>query len=844
MQNTIDDFDNGILFEQKNTTSAAVNNNEILKNPFFLNVVEKKLDEVTKKDLYIKYSHVYILCNREKETNNINKIYEQNLSEKELSELSTLMTLVKCEKKIIYYNKDHYNQSQLLNITHLASFNHRCYKLEKTEIIVPMFEYSEQHADVIAKLYNTTDFKDLVKIINYTTVFANNIDKSYIIANLKGSEYWENKYNCDINMSNSFNQRKFKAINDQNNDIVSNTKDQPQEIKTILDAIAKDNINKNHYELKSNKNDKFVDASEALNFGSGKRTYFPNKINYSQMNKQSFYQDIFVHLKEKDKYDVFNALLTTKEYSHLVMNNKQVLTAMKQLFSDHKAFYKCYIGYAWMCFYFEECIYKTNALNSDRYIFDLDTTALLPTFPFSFDDIHQNPYVTLLLNKETIDYENNCLAIPQISGHDYSVTNFDEFKERFNIFTTGKSNKNIFDKLKWESFAVTGSLIPACCQKHPVLLDYVCTPQDVFLQDRYSKYFNHYYETSDIDMMCNKQSVYDFMDSVQYVADIVSENIDSKVNIEPVTSMMIMITQKYINNNIQNISLWYKKDVTVIDVFSNLNNYKEYFYSVYLDLMKNKIVNNTKQNSLYEHFDKQVLLENLKLTFMNHVTKKSQMKENDCTMYVYSDDVDAELLLKVNHSIKFKLHSKQLLHSIEIFRATGADFFKVVGRFHLPCVRGYYNGSNTYLMPSCITALMTGINIDYKYFAGIRDPIDIINKYRMRGFSVIINKTERKHMLDYNKTVITPHNKMFLVNNKTELFGAKLLGNNIYNSKGPIHQPLVNKKYIMNMTDLAEEYKNYNYDVAKSVINVFKLKTINDSGCIEPLKKWLSTACY
>ena len=53
------------------------------------------------------------------------------------------------------------------------------------------------------------------------------------------------------------------------------------------------------------------------------------------------------------------------------------------------------------------------------------------------------------------------------------------------------------------------------------------------------------------------------------------------------------------------------------------------------------------------------------------------------------------------------------------------------------------------MTPSCITAHMTRTNIDYKYISGNKDPIEIINKYRMRGFGTILNKNEISHYLNY-----------------------------------------------------------------------------------------------
>jgi hypothetical protein len=64
-------------------------------------------------------------------------------------------------------------------------------------------------------------------------------------------------------------------------------------------------------------------------------------------------------------------------------------------------------------------------------------------------------------------------------------------------------------------------------------------------------------------------------------------------------------------------------------------------------------------------------------------------------------------------------------------------------------VRAYYNGSNVFMTPSFITSQMTFMNIDYKYFAGTRDPIEIINKYRLRGYGTWLSENEIKQYHAY-----------------------------------------------------------------------------------------------
>ena len=72
-----------------------------------------------------------------------------------------------------------------------------------------------------------------------------------------------------------------------------------------------------------------------------------------------------------------------------------------------------------------------------------------------------------------------------------------------------------------------------------------------------------------------------------------------------------------------------------------------------------------------------------------------------------------------------------------------------VSRFHLPCVRGYYDGMEVYLLPSAISALITNKCIDYKYFAGVRSPFDILLKYIFRGYTIFLNKKEMVKIVEY-----------------------------------------------------------------------------------------------
>jgi hypothetical protein len=101
------------------------------------------------------------------------------------------------------------------------------------------------------------------------------------------------------------------------------------------------------------------------------------------------------------------------------------------------------------------------------------------------------------------------------------------------------------------------------------------------------------------------------------------------------------------------------------------------------------------------------------------------------------------------YTYKYKIISPHINHELELFRIKSDDFLSHVSQFHLPCVRAYYDG-NVYLLPSCISALLTLMNIEYKYVSGNTDILEIVNKYVIRGFGTWLNETEIKDLIKYS----------------------------------------------------------------------------------------------
>ena len=216
-----------------------------------------------------------------------------------------------------------------------------------------------------------------------------------------------------------------------------------------------------------------------------------------------------------------------------------------------------------------------------------------------------------------------------------------------------------------------------------------------------------------------------------------------------------------------------------------------------------------------------------------------------------STNLDSNKEIDLKYTYKFNIESNYLNHNLELFSINNDDFFGIVAQFHLPCVRAYYDGINVFLTPSCISAHLTYMNIDYKYFAGSKDPLDIINKNRLRGFGTWLNKNEIIIMKKYCNSVLFWTNLYSLSNNNNNdnnntdnnILGPLSLNHKIFRPR------LYNIDYFLNKNlNLNNRYDNSElgftvYHTTKSVplniINYDNFISIDENGNIIPVKKWI-----
>ena len=756
-------------------------------------------------------------------------------------------------------------------------------QFDVNEIVINMIDFNKTQTKLYAACYNNVytkldlllkvssmcDLYDITKNI-YTREHLNGL-----IFNIEPMSHWSYTENTLFNMNEVFNKRKLsynpmRQVNESNDIVINNLSRNVH--NNYIDEMINEDSQVNTNKLIETKSE-YMNIYESLK-KSPKRTYFATIDNNMATHVDTVCKifKIFEH-DESLQYRLIYMMMTSKELCHLVVNNKNLLEKITPLLNKYLYVYKYLWGYAWVSLYIEEAIFSTKSTKLNRFVFDIDTASLLPTFPFLMTKPKTNPYFCLQLNDNLIDIENNCIGLTSLQDHYtyYGVCTRAEAIKRTNIFMTGNSNLNPLDGLDKEIFAVSGSIIPACLQRLNPLFEY-SAPYLMTNDNRWNAYFSHYYENADIDLMCGVRNNNEFITHVADAIAIIAKNLKCDVNdihIEPSKSVSVFVSQLFCTTCINDINSELGTSYTVDNLQKGLNelitnnlsdnnenlytNLKHYFYRDYIIEKNEQLKKWNKERSTHDSVYMKLMDMNNSINELNeltirsmtfNLTKANYIKRDYETSFFVSDfstdQINPEedyLVFKFADAIKFKLSSSKLMRQFEVFKVEPGDPFKTVARFHNPCVRGYMQGDNFWLLPSCISAFMTMINIDYKYFAGSRNPIDIINKYRMRGYGVILNKNELADFIYFNTNIKT-NGCLFYSTNKNDLVGPKTIGDKIFKPRVFIHnvpeQDAYNKitqRYISNEAELICAYEKF-CNLNLSGNNMLSRNTISDNGNI------------
>lgn len=761
-----------------------------------------------------------------------------------------------------HYNKLVYNQihkkqsykmpSQLIKSEFKSGFrsgSESRSEFESESNIIIMGELNKSQVELYLDIYNDDDesldkFNELIIMSRYYQV---NPEKYYLKKKLsneldKINKYWENSYNCKFNLNNNFFSRKFNSMNVN---LVEN-------INLSAEINANTNLNEsNNYLEEIIKTNKWFDMS-IKKYSMAKNVLLTNDE----------ITEIYNYIPtEYFQYKFIGNMICSRTYCHLILNNYSLMKIISPLINKYKIVFKYLIGYGWLSLKSEEYFMFNNVKDDSRIVFDIDTANLLPIFPFCFDDINQNPYSMVLMDNELIDLNNNCMGMNQIENYEryYGVCDSREFEKRLNIFVNGSNVKGVLDYIDWSCCAITGSAMTCCGMKLNPLME-LCKNHDgnELTDEDILRYFNYYYSDSDIDMLCNKIFYYDFIMVVTEFLNKIRLNY-ANIQVGNIHTSSILMSKEFIQNNLLEIRELLSNemiDVEWIEKNIGMRELKKYFYDKYYLCWKNeqkqyfatKTVLTDANDELIKEFTKPISEEEFKLFVLNYELEK--LVENDNEKYFYSNE--NKVIAKLTSSIRFKIDIPSV-KTFEIFKSRDENFFSIISKFHLGLVRAYWNGQTVKCLPSYISAMMLQMATDYKYFASVRNPIEIINKYRSRGFGIILNDWEKMHMIKFNSNIITSSNgknsnenwvRMYNINIQDKqsvknIFGAKIASDEIFKPA----------KYFSNLPDSA--YKNVELKFLKTFDECFNtllnqndklniilnLKTIDSNGDVIPLDK-------
>lgn len=534
-----------------------------------------------------------------------------------------------------------------------------------------------------------------------------------------------------------------------------------------------------------------------------------NQININDIN------DIIETLPEKDGFILFCNLLISNKNSHLILNNKTMLIRMKQNYSKFNILFRYLIGYAWIGFYLEEITKKSFITKNDRFIFDIDTASELPLYSFNINNPKLNPYCTILVHDEILNSNNNIGGITEYTNNNYNKQGFvklDEFRRNLNIFCMNNPDINLFENVNWNELkiALGGSALCACIQSKNPLLNLYGNYDEI---NKIKRYYNEYYVNSDIDIMFLSDDIFIFSDRVKIFYKQIAENIC-----------------KY-NSYAEMIHVKLKCNKTCI-ILIGTDDIKKYNLDI-SDMEQYKDIINSELEKINKYNDKKELYPDyFDFSDLDIKIRKGNIAKTKCII-----------------SYKYKIYSPYLDHNLELFMVKYNDFFASVNTFHLPCVRGYYDGDNVYLTPSCISAHLTLMNNDYKYFSGSSNPIEIINKYRMRGFGIWLNENEKLIYYKYSYNIPFWNNLLFSSIKKSvsdHIYGCLSLNNKLFKPRE------YNSGYYLDIIPVENDYtKNKDFDKLDNIVNIdnnllflYNLQTINYDGTINPIKKWCIEAIW
>lgn len=862
-----DDFDT-ILCENNFGTSTHV-------NPFYVPIEGSEIVNYPANIVGQQYRRILILCldNDAKVDARleayIEQLYERNTTIDYVTDERYAKKLAIVEVPFHIFFKKSINKG-IVSIDQkiLEKFNCGDITLNEKELVILMLESRKREVNNWAKIIthngSLNKFCEFVTFVNYNRLLDSaSTQKSIKYLNqLDNSNYWETFSNCNTNVDDYFEKRLFNLKTCKYEALPNSTME--NEISKLLTGLTITNklANGGYPEKVTNpRATKSTKSTKTVNtFRSTKKSFY-NITEENGIIDKSTIDELLNNnmINEKQKYYLICNLLMSKKYCHYIINNPQVANTLKWFYAKHIVTMRYLISYAWYCMYKEENIKKTRTVFTDRHVFSIDMASNLPTFPFMHSDPGRNPYFSCSLSHDVYDCKTSISGIETNIKYQQGIVDLQEFRRRLNIFNIGDPNINIFAGLNWDNMAICGGVMSAILPKINPLMFLCATsndkcgdgpPNDACI----NAFIKNYYGNSDIDIACNHKNILDFIDKVKEIKSVLLTNLskmnkgikESDILIASIKSVSVYVDTNILKEKCKNGDIEW--EYTEILVNKNKEHILHTFHEYYINQKRKanaknkKILKNKLLDSLYLHIADYCPRQNVTIVFADAMKVEEYNKspnQNDGIETVYYKMEGDQIFMKFTETIKYKISSPYLPHPLEIFRISEEDFFSTIARFHLPCVRSYYDGNNCYMLPSAISAYHTFMNLDFKYFVGARNPLDIINKYRSRGYGTVLNKKESDFFIRYVESKPELEAVYDKANSKNKrILGSLNVTHNLYTSMVPGISTVPNGL----LTSAGAPPDAFNSGNGLGILNESIYK--KDTGNIGTIERWMIDYAY
>lgn len=505
-----------------------------------------------------------------------------------------------------------------------------------------------------------------------------------------------------------------------------------QKHKILLNSIFHRAFKMMHFE---NPNANAPNGYDALDPTTADKTkkYFPRvkfqpiaKDKAESLISQEDYDWMIKHLVDLSLNNtvvlIIKATLLSIDYCQLAMKNpflKSIIHSFPEVATG--------IIYAMQILYLEEKAKYIATEWDERYLFNLEQVQGLPIFrKFNWD----NPYLLTTGYQHRLGQQ---LIIPALWKGRRGVYNTEEARERLDAYTGG-----VFANLEWTHkatgvrTALCGSAIPAIFAKNPL---------EDGMGDMTS-YFQEYYPAIqhgvaglpekennisssgawEVELSDEEQEHF----IIETTPDASGDEADNIVQaVQPVRRF-----RRSHRRGVLNVP-----DVVMLPQTANEN----------VDDEEEGPSEATPLEKLYDRFtDIDLMIETDDLELFDKVCE-SHFEAIRSTLPETQRDKVYMKMFATENKYRYKIYG--LPRSIELFCVNSIP--GVIAKFHLACVRAWWDGEQLHMYPSFVTAAMTGVCHELRWTSCNKDLRDIVLKYYQRGFAIMLNRQEVNNLIQY-----------------------------------------------------------------------------------------------